>query len=84
MRILAYWVMPNHWHLVLWPERDGDLARFMTWLTLTHPQRRHARRGSAGSGHLESCSARARPRVFPSPHEPARSPAFNPPDSRAV
>jgi putative transposase len=52
MRILAYCVMPNHWHLVLWPERDGDLARFMTWLTLTHTQRWHARRDSAGSGHL--------------------------------
>ena len=26
MRILAYCVMNNHWHLVLWPEKDGDLA----------------------------------------------------------
>jgi putative transposase len=52
MRLLAYCVMPNHWHLVLWPERDGLLTRCMTWLTLTHTQRWHARRGSAGSGHL--------------------------------
>jgi putative transposase len=52
MRILAYGVMPNHWHLVLWPEADGALRRFMTWLTLTHTQRWHARRGSAGAGHL--------------------------------
>jgi len=52
MRLLAYCVMPNHWHLVLWPERDGQLSRFMTWLTLTHTQRWHARRRSAGSGHL--------------------------------
>jgi putative transposase len=52
MRLLAYTVMPNHWHLVLWPERDGQLDRFMTWLTLTHSQRWHARRGSAGAGHL--------------------------------
>ncbi|MDH5776003.1 MAG: transposase, partial [Nitrospirota bacterium] len=29
VRILAYCVMPNHWHLVLWPRRDGDLSRFM-------------------------------------------------------
>jgi len=21
--------MPNHWHFVLWPERNGDLAAFM-------------------------------------------------------
>ena len=52
MRLLAYTVMPNHWHLVLWPERDRQLGRFMTWLTLTHTQRWHARRGSAGAGHL--------------------------------
>ena len=52
MRILAYCLMRNHWHLVLWPETDGALGRFITWLTLTHTQRWHARRGSAGAGHL--------------------------------
>jgi REP-associated tyrosine transposase len=52
MRILAYCLMPNHWHLVLWPGADGTLSRFMTWLTLTHTQRWHAGRGSAGVGHL--------------------------------
>jgi len=25
MRILGYAILPNHWHLVLWPERDGEL-----------------------------------------------------------
>jgi putative transposase len=25
MRVLAWRVMPNHWHLVLWPRKDGDL-----------------------------------------------------------
>jgi hypothetical protein len=25
MRVLAYCLMPNHWHLVLWPHADGDL-----------------------------------------------------------
>lgn len=39
MRILSYCVMPNHWHLVLWPKGDGDLSRFVGWLTLTHTQR---------------------------------------------
>ncbi len=52
MRILAYCLMPSHWHLVLWPAADATLSRFMTWLTLTHTQRWHARRGSAGAGHL--------------------------------
>ena len=52
MRILSYCVMPNHWHLVLWPRQDGDLSRFVGWLTLTHTQRWHAHRASGGSGHL--------------------------------
>ncbi len=29
MRILSYCLMPNHFHLVLWPKRDGDLSRWM-------------------------------------------------------
>jgi len=52
MRLLAYILMPNHWHLVLWPRRDGQLSAFVRWLTLTHTQRWHAFRDSAGSGHL--------------------------------
>jgi putative transposase len=52
MRILAWCVMPNHWHLLLWPRQDGDLSTYMRLVTLTHTQRRHAHRGSAGTGHL--------------------------------
>ena len=52
VRILSYCVMPNHWHLVLWPRHDGELSRFMGWLTLTHTQRWHAHHHSVGSGHL--------------------------------
>jgi putative transposase len=26
MRLLSYCVMPNHWHLVVWPRKDGELA----------------------------------------------------------
>jgi putative transposase len=52
LRLLAYCIMPNHWHLVLWPERDRSLSPFVGWLTLTHTQRWHALRGTAGSGHL--------------------------------
>ena len=25
MQLCAYCLMPNHWHFVVWPERDGDL-----------------------------------------------------------
>ena len=51
-RLLAYCLMPNHWHLVLWPSEDGELSRFIGWLTLTHTQRWHAHRRSTGSGHV--------------------------------
>lgn len=52
MRILGYCIMPNHWHLVLYPKSDGDLTKFMTWLTMTHTQRQHAMKKTAGYGHL--------------------------------
>ena len=52
MRVCAYVLMPNHFHLVLWPARDGQLSQFMKWLTLTHSQRWHAYRRCAGSGAL--------------------------------
>jgi len=52
MRLLAYCVMPNHWHLVLWPYGEGDLSSFMRWLTLTHTQRWHVYRQTVGTGHL--------------------------------
>jgi REP-associated tyrosine transposase len=39
MRIIAYCLMPNHWHFLLWPEEDGHLSRFMHWLTTTHAGR---------------------------------------------
>ena len=33
MRLCASCLMPNHWHLVVWPQRDGDLSAFMQKLT---------------------------------------------------
>lgn len=52
MLILAYCLMPNHWHFVLHPKENGDLNLFMQWLTLTHTQRWHAHYHSVGYGHL--------------------------------
>ena len=52
MRILGYLIMPNHWHLVLWPEHDGDLAKFMQRLTVAHVRRWHLHRKTVGCGHL--------------------------------
>jgi putative transposase len=50
VRILCYTLMPNHWHLVLWPSQDNDLSRFMAWLTGTHVRRWHLRNRSVGTG----------------------------------
>ncbi len=52
MRILAYVIMPNHWHLLLWPMNDGDLAQFMHRLSNTHTRRMHTATGTIGNGHL--------------------------------
>src|SRR5205807_4145215 len=52
MRVLAYCLMPNHWHLLLWLHAGADLSRFVGWLTLTHTQRWHAHYHNVGSGHL--------------------------------
>jgi putative transposase len=52
MRICSYCVMPNHWHLVLWPEHDGDLPAFMQRLTVTHVTRWQRHRQQVGYGHV--------------------------------
>src|SRR5215831_6110848 len=39
MRILAYCIMRNHFHLLLWPHEDGDLSYFMQVLMNVHLRR---------------------------------------------
>ena len=50
MRIVGYCLMPNHFHLVLWPAADGDLSRWMQWVLSTHVRRYHEH--YRGSGHV--------------------------------
>jgi putative transposase len=52
IRVLSYCLMPNHWHLVLWPSREGQLTDFVRWLTHTHTMRWHAHYHTSGTGHL--------------------------------
>ena len=52
MRILAFCLMPNHWHLLLWPEQDGGMGAFMQAVTTTHVRRWRSYRHSVGAGHL--------------------------------
>jgi putative transposase len=48
MRVLAYCVMPTHFHLALCPHSDGDLGRWMQWLLTTHVRRYHEHYKSRG------------------------------------
>lgn len=50
MRMIAYCVMPTHWHLLLWPRRDGDLPAYVQWLTTTHAARWQRNRATVGRG----------------------------------
>ena len=52
IRILDWCLMPNHWHFVLFPARDGELTAFMRCLTLTHAQRWKHAHAAVGHGHL--------------------------------
>ncbi|MDB5302177.1 MAG: rayT [Phycisphaerales bacterium] len=50
IRLCAYCLMPTHWHLVLWPQEDGQLAQFMQRLTITHVRRWVEFRNRVGLG----------------------------------
>ena len=50
IRITAYCLMPNHWHLLLWPRHDGELSEVVRWITVTHTQRWHGSHHTAGTG----------------------------------
>ena len=48
MRILSWCLMPNHFHMVLWPYGDGDLSAWMQWLMTAHVRRYHRHYDSSG------------------------------------
>ena len=51
VEVFAFCLMPNHWHLLIRPKRDGDLAAYMSWVTNTHVKRYRVHYPST-SGHL--------------------------------
>jgi putative transposase len=51
MRVCAFDVMPNHWHLVLWPERDGAVSAYVHWLCTAHVAYRVRVKGPEAGGH---------------------------------
>src|SRR3954468_3959284 len=52
MRILAYCIMRNHFHLLLWPHQGDDLPRFMQLLMNTHIRRYLTHYPPASPGHI--------------------------------
>jgi len=48
MRVLAYGLMPNHFHLARWPVGDGAVSRWMDWLLTAHVGRYRKRYRSSG------------------------------------
>jgi putative transposase len=50
--ILAYVVMPNHFHLVLWPQQGIEISAFMRWFMNAHIRRYHRFGELWGTGHL--------------------------------
>ena len=50
--LIAYQLMPNHWHLVLRPNEDGQMSRLLRWVTGTHTMRYHAHYHTSGEGHV--------------------------------
>ena len=53
MRVLAYCLMPNHGHLVLYPRADGDLSKFLPRIdphaALSREDPNHSSRRLSGS-----------------------------------
>jgi putative transposase len=50
VRIVAYCLMSNHWHLVVAPVGSAVLSRLMHWVTTTHAVRFRKKRSARGLG----------------------------------
>jgi putative transposase len=50
MRMLGYSLMPNHFHMALWPSLPDQISTFLRWLCATHAKRLHRKRGTIGCG----------------------------------
>lgn len=52
IKLYAYCVMPNHWHLLLEPAEAKAMSAFVGWITITHTTRWQKHRQLVGEGHL--------------------------------
>ena len=52
MRVCALQLMSTHWHLLLWPQKDGAVSAYMHWLCTMHSLQHRRSHGTVGMGHL--------------------------------
>jgi putative transposase len=52
IRLLAYCLMPNHWHMVVWPESTESISAFCHRLCSVHAIRHRRDTDTVGHGHL--------------------------------
>jgi putative transposase len=50
--LLAFVLMPNHWHLVLQPHQPAELSRFLHRVTGIHAKRTRRASDTVGEGHV--------------------------------
>ncbi len=48
VKLFGYCLMPNHFHMVLMPDRGDALSKWMQWLMTSHVRRYHRHYGSSG------------------------------------
>ena len=61
IRLRAYCIMPNHWHLINLAQEPAEMSRFLQSFTGTHAQRWRAAHSSTGSGAVYQGRYRAFP-----------------------
>jgi putative transposase len=52
LRILAFCLMRNHFHLVVWPATTSELSAYMQWTMSVHVRRYRQHHASVGQGHV--------------------------------
>jgi len=48
VKVLAYCLMSNHFHLLLQPAKGAELSKWMQWLMTSHVRRYHRHHGTSG------------------------------------
>ncbi len=54
VKVIAYCLMSNHFHLLVRPERGEDLSKWMQWLMTSHVRRYHGTSGHLWQGRFKS------------------------------